>query len=205
MLRWTNIFKLDLRPTQLTVSGQDLLTADGVAVKLSVIAEYAVIDPVRALQSTQNTYAAVYAELQKAIRQIVTVSTIDEVIEQRPTYAQRLMAIAAAPVAALGFELQSADVKDIILSGDFKKAMGQLAIARKQGLVSLEKARGETAALRHLANTARMLDDNPNLMQLRLVQTLGESTGNTIVFGALTPTPVVKPAPAKPPLSEDQS
>ena len=47
----------------------------------------------------------------------------------------------------------------------------------------MEKARGETAALRNLANAARMITDNPNLMQLRLLQQLAGSSGNTIVLG----------------------
>ncbi len=34
----------------------------------------------------------------------------------------------------------------------------------QEGLAALEKARGETAALRHLANAARMINGNPSLM-----------------------------------------
>jgi hypothetical protein len=77
--------------------------------------------------------------------------------------------------------------------GDLKKAFAQVVIARKQGLAALERARGETAALRNLANAARMLEGNPELMQLRLLQEIGESTGNTIVLGlpaSTTPLPL---------------
>jgi hypothetical protein len=44
-------------------------------------------------------------------------------------------------------------------------------------------ASGETAALRHLANAAKMIESNPGLMQLRMLQTLGGSSGNTLVLG----------------------
>jgi len=47
----------------------------------------------------------------------------------------------------------------------------------------LERARGESAALRNLANAARMLDENPSLLQLRALQALGESSGNTLLWG----------------------
>ncbi len=50
----------------------------------------------------------------------------------------------------------------------------------------MERARGETAALRHLANAAKMLEGNPNLLNLRTLQAiaaLGSSPGNTVVFG----------------------
>ena len=47
----------------------------------------------------------------------------------------------------------------------------------------LSRARGESAALRNLANAAKMIEDNPNLLQLRALQVLGESGGNTLFFG----------------------
>ena len=76
-----------------------------------------------------------------------------------------------------------------------KEIFAQVVNARKEGLAALEKARGESAALRNLANAAKMIDDNPNLMQLRLVQSLGQSTGNTLILGMpsnATPVPVSK-------------
>jgi regulator of protease activity HflC (stomatin/prohibitin superfamily) len=71
-----------------------------------------------------------------------------------------------------------------MLPPDLKKAYTQVIKAQKEGLAVLEKARGETAALRHLANTAKMLEDNPMLFQLRLLQSVGESSGNTLVIGS---------------------
>ena len=56
--------------------------------------------------------------------------------------------------------------------------------ALKEGLAALERARGESAALRNLANAARLFDDNPNLRQLRLFQILEKNHNNTIVFGS---------------------
>jgi hypothetical protein len=50
-------------------------------------------------------------------------------------------------------------------------------------LVLLLRARGETAALRNLANAARTIEDNPNLLHLRALQTLADSSGNTLVLG----------------------
>jgi hypothetical protein len=47
--------------------------------------------------------------------------------------------------------------------------------AQKDGQAALEKARGKTAALRSLANAARMMDDNPNLLQLRALQAFADS------------------------------
>ena len=80
----------------------------------------------------------------------------------------------------------------------------EVLVARAHGIAALERARGETAALRNLANAARMAADNPALIQLRLLQQLEASTGHTVVLGAApltsgTPSGVAAPAPAQPP------
>jgi len=61
--------------------------------------------------------------------------------------------------------------------------------------LALERARGETAALRSLANAASMLEDKPALLQLRMLHQLETTSGNTVVLG-LSPTAVpLSPAP----------
>ena len=67
--------------------------------------------------------------------------------------------------------------------GKLKEIFAQVVNARQEGLAALEKARGETAAWRHLANAARMLATHPGLMQLRLIQALKESSGHTLMLG----------------------
>jgi regulator of protease activity HflC (stomatin/prohibitin superfamily) len=71
----------------------------------------------------------------------------------------------------------------MMFPGEMKKAFAQVVKAQKEGQAALERARGETAALRSLANAARVMDDNPNLLQLRALQALADSSGNTLVFG----------------------
>ena len=48
----------------------------------------------------------------------------------------------------------------------------------------IERARGEQASLRALANAARLMKDNPALANLRFLQTLEQAPGaKTIVLG----------------------
>jgi len=54
--------------------------------------------------------------------------------------------------------------------------------AKQEGQAALERARGESAALRNLANAARLLESNPALQNLRLIQSIS-SAGNTLVMG----------------------
>jgi regulator of protease activity HflC (stomatin/prohibitin superfamily) len=84
------------------------------------------------------------------------------------------MQLVAERAPALGIELFDIDVRDVMLPGDLRAAFAEVLRARAEGRAALERARGESAALRNLANAARLLDANPALMNLRLLQTIAQ-------------------------------
>jgi regulator of protease activity HflC (stomatin/prohibitin superfamily) len=119
--------------------------------------------------------------------------TIDDLLQHRTGVGPAVLERSAEPAKAVGVELVAVDVKDLMFPGPLKRTFAQVVEARQQGLAALEKARGETAALRNLANAARMVESNPSLLQLRLLQQLETSSGNTLVLGfpsSTTPLPV---------------
>jgi regulator of protease activity HflC (stomatin/prohibitin superfamily) len=183
---WTpsrTVTKVDARSRIAAVPGQEVLTADGIAVKVSLVAQYRVNDPVVAINGQANYETALHTELQLAIRRLVSAEPIDSLLEKRPRFAAQLTELVRDAASLLGLELVQADVKDLTLPGELKKLFTQVTKARQEGLAALERARGETAALRSLANAARLVQDNPALMQLRLLQVIGEQSGNTVVLG----------------------
>jgi len=179
----TSIEVIDIRPTVLTISSQEVLTQDSIPVKMSLISNYEIIDPYVATVKVNNYYDSLYSTLQLSLRQIVGSMKLDELLEKRNGIGESLLEISQSKAAELGLQLHSVDLKDLILPPDLKKAYIQVIKSQKEGLAALEKARGETAALRNLANAARMLENNPMLLQLRLLQSVGESSGNTLVVG----------------------
>ena len=66
-----------------------------------------------------------------------------------------------------------------------KRAFADVLKARQEGQAALERARGESASLRNLANAAKVMEGNPALMNLRLMQSLtaAQNAGNTLVLG----------------------
>ena len=184
--RWfgsaTSIQKADLRMQTLTVSGQDVLSADSITLKVSVAAQYQIIDPYVALIQYASHYQTLYSELQIAVREIISSALIDELLANRSSFDARLLENAAPRAEKLGLRLQSFNVRDIMLPGNLKNIFAQVVQARHEGLAALERARGETAALRNLANAAKLLEQNPSLLQLRLLQTLGQSSGHTVAI-----------------------
>lgn len=178
-----HIRKVDLRLRMIAVSGQEVLSADGVALKVSVQGTFKVVDPARAVLEIENVEAALHSTLQLALRGIIAGSPVEDLLQRRATIGPELLTAVVEPAKSLGLELVSADLKDLTLPGDLKKIFSQVVRARQEGLAALERARGESAALRNLSNAARLVAGNPQLLQLRWLQVLGERSGNTVVLG----------------------
>ena len=197
---FTIIQKLDVRRRFVSITGQEVLSSDGVTLKVSLAANFEITDPNIAINKVMSFQEALYLELQLALREIIGAAEIDTVLSDRDEVSKKLMEITEPKAAVLGLRLISVDLKDIMFPGKLKEIFAQVVSAKKEGLAALEKAKGETAALRNLANAAKMIEGNPNLMQLRLVQALGEASGNTLILGMPSqsmPVPVPKERPAK--------
>jgi regulator of protease activity HflC (stomatin/prohibitin superfamily) len=186
------VTRVDVRPQVLTVPGQELLSSDGIGVKVSLVAGVEVVDPAKAINQVQNYTAALYTLLQVALRQVVGSRSLEDLLAGRADVGPKVLEATAPSALDFGLKISSVDVRDVMLPGDLKRIFAQELAARKEGLAALEKARGETAALRNLANAARIIEDNPALMQLRLLQHLGATSGNTVVLGDAGIVPAAK-------------
>lgn len=173
---------LDMRPITSVVAFQEILTRDGLTVKISISARYVVVDPKSAILNSEDYRTEVYQEVQVAMRDVVTPLTADEVLIQRADIAERLQGMTAGKFESVGLKLEKLELRDIVFPGELRRAMAQVALAQKESLAALEKARGETAALRSLANAAKMLEGNPALLQLRMIQAISEGKSGTIVL-----------------------
>ena len=180
---FSEIHLLDGRPTSITVPGQEILTADGVALRVSLTARYVVADPVAAVTGDQSYVGALYTALHAGLREVLAGRTADEVLAARGDIGPAVGEAVASEVARLGVELLGVDVRDVMVPSELKRAFAGIVAARREGEAALGRARGETAALRSLANAGRMVEDNPGLLQLRILQQVGGSSGNTVVLG----------------------
>ncbi len=195
------ITRVDLRPRLQSVPGQEVIAADGVSFKLSLACRYHVAQPETAINGVEDYQQALYQVLQLALREIVSGTTGDELLRNRRGVGEQLLALTSKPAGEFGLQIDAVNLKDLTLPGELKKVYSQVALAVKEGQAALERARGETAALRNLANAAKMLEENPALMQLRLIQQLGVSSGNTIVLGVpanSNPFPIAAREPKQP-------
>ena len=193
--RTATVRVVDVRPRLATVPGQELLTADGVTIKLTIAVAYEYADLDTAFNKVGDPDQLLYLTLQLALRRIVSEVTVEDLLTQRAEMGTRMVELAAGKVAEAGVRLIEADVKDIMFPGDLKRIFAQVVEARQEGLAALEKARGETAALRNLSNAARLVEGNPALLQLRVLQAMAGAAAPTFVLGAPEALPAITAKP----------
>ncbi|NOS68769.1 MAG: slipin family protein [Verrucomicrobia bacterium] len=187
-VRWGRDYTIDaqdLRKTSLAVTGQEVLTADNVGLKLNVLVTYQVTDPVKTAHETQNWRSDIYNFAQLALRAVVGGVAVEALLAQRLDIGVQLLARVQPEAAKIGINVLAVEVKDVMFPADLKRAFADVLKAKQEGQAALERARGESASLRNLANAARVLEGNPALMNLRLMQSLtaAQKTGNTLVLG----------------------
>jgi regulator of protease activity HflC (stomatin/prohibitin superfamily) len=189
--RRSSLLTVDMRLRSTLVPGQELLTADGVTIKVSVLVTWHVTDPHAFLTASAGAEYDLYNAAQLAVRDAVAAMAFDDILADRGRLSTGLAEATATRVEGLGIELRSAAVKDLMLPGELRRAATETLLAREQGKAELERARSEAASLRTLANAARLLQDHPALLQLRTIQAAA-TPGTTIV---LTPDASYVPRP----------
>lgn len=198
--------QVDIRQRYLTVPGQEVLSQEQVGLKVSIAVRFAVAEPEPALHRVQNFTEALYLVVQLALREEVGRHPLEELAAGRVDLGQRLRERVASEVRAFGLSVEAVEVKDVMLPADLRRAFSELLKTKKEAQAMQEKARGESAALRNLANAARLVEQHPSLLDLRMLQTLGDASttpGNTFVLGVgaeLSPRARKRPAPSGAPV-----
>lgn len=183
----TDYVAVDLAERLTMVAPQEIPSADGVVVKVSGAVRWEVVDPVAFTERTRTPDDLVYLAGQLALRSVLAelpVETISRAVRHDTALAEHLTTVSHDGVADLGVRVLRIVVRDVILPPEVRTANLALVTARTRGQAQLEAARAETAALRSLANGAKVLDASPALTQLRLVQAASENGVVNLQLGA---------------------
>lgn len=179
--RHVAVVRFDRRRQLLDIPAQELPTADGVTVKVTAQVTWQILDPVAVATRDADHRQSLYANAQLAVRAIVSAHPLAQLITSRPAIAIAMHEAMTAASAASGIAIHGATLKDVMPNAETRKAMAAVAFAKQEALASLEKARGEQAALRALSNAARLLKEQPELAQIRGLQVLEGLRGGTSV------------------------
>ncbi|MEM6822133.1 MAG: slipin family protein [Verrucomicrobiota bacterium] len=188
---WKNIgkvqlFPVDLRERVLDVSGQEIMTADKVSLRMNAIVNWRVTDARKSIEAVDDVQQALYREAQLALRAIIGTRELDTLLSDKSLVSHELEKAVAQRAPEFGVEIISLGIRDIILPGDMKDLLNKVIEAQKASEANAIVRREETAAMRSQMNTAKLMENNPTLMRLKELEVLekvAQSSKLNVVLG----------------------
>jgi len=118
--------------------------------------------------------------------EIVSTFTLDELLARKDTLGDEIINIMVKKANILGLLLYDAGLRDVILPGDMKEIMNQVLIAEKKAQANIIMRREETASVRSMLNTAKLMEENSMLWKLKemeYVEKIAEKIGEISISG----------------------
>ena len=163
---------VDLKRQSLDVSGQELLTKDRVTIRVNLVAEYQVVDPVKAVTEVKDFADTLYRALQYAFRKALGTMTLDQVLEKKVTIDEEAAQSVISEMARIGVKVSQITLKDVILPGEMRDILNTVVAAQKEAEANVIRRREETNATRSLLNTAKVIAENPVMLRLKELEAL---------------------------------
>lgn len=135
------VVQVDMRERELTIKGQEILTSDKVAVRVSILTQFQVVDPVAAVEKVAAYEDRLYSDVQLAARRSLASMTLDEILTNRNQLSEDILADVQALADTYGVRILRADVKDIIFPGNLQDIMNRVLTAQRLAEAQLVEAR----------------------------------------------------------------
>jgi regulator of protease activity HflC (stomatin/prohibitin superfamily) len=132
---------VDVRQRELTIKGQEILTADKVAIRVSILVQFRVTDPKTAMHAVENFADRLYSDVQLAARRSLASMTLEEILTNRNRLSEEILADVTEAAESYGVAIRRADVKDLIFPGNLQEIMNRVLAAERNSEAQLVEAR----------------------------------------------------------------
>jgi regulator of protease activity HflC (stomatin/prohibitin superfamily) len=147
------IVLVDMRNRDLTIKGQEILTADKVAIRVSILVQFAVTDPRAAVHAVANYEDRLYSDVQLAARRSLAAMTLEDILTNRTRLSEDILREVKEAAAAYGVAIARADVKDLVFPGNLQEIMNKVLAAERTSQAQLVEARTRAEVQRIDAQT----------------------------------------------------
>lgn len=134
---------VDVRERDLTIKGQEILTADKVALRVSIIAQFRVADPRAAMHAVANYEERLYSDVQLAARRSLATMSLEDILTNRNKLSEDILNEVKETAATYGVTMLRADVKDLVFPGNLQEIMNRVLAAERTSEVHLVEARAK--------------------------------------------------------------
>lgn len=197
---------IDMRQRELTIKGQEILTSDKVAVRVTMVTQFQVNDPVAAMQRVASYEDRLYSDVQLAARRSLATMTLEAILTNRNQLSTDILGEVQTEAATYGVEILRSDVKDLVFPGNLQTIMNQVLSTERLSEAKLVEARTEAESrriraesdaeiarieaeseadeLRLRAEGAQAYADNPALLRLREIEAMERlgTNGNARIY-----------------------
>jgi regulator of protease activity HflC (stomatin/prohibitin superfamily) len=135
------IVLVDVRQRELTIKGQEILTADKVAVRVSIIVQFRVLDPTAALHEVDSYEERLYSDVQLAARRSLASMSLEEILTNRNRLSEDILRDVKEVASRYGVTIGRADVKDLVFPGNLQEIMNKVLAAERTAEAQLVDAR----------------------------------------------------------------
>ncbi|MFB6231144.1 MAG: slipin family protein [Salinibacter sp.] len=177
--------RVDMRVKAVDLPRQESITRDNVTVEVDAVIYYQVRDAKKAILEVEEYSYAVEQLAQTTMRNIVGEVDLDALLAERERISQQIREIIDEATDPWGIEVQSVELKDIILAENMKRVIARQAEAERERRAVTIQAEGELEAAQNMADAASTLNDEEGALHLRTLQTLNSLSSddsNTVIF-----------------------
>lgn len=157
----------NLKVQQLDISGQEILTADKVGIRLNILCSYRIMNPLELVKRLEGASKLLYTRVQLAAREYVGQFRLDELLADKEAIGNVLKERLLEVQGDYCVEVLDVGIKDIILPGEIRDIMNTVLVAEKKAQANVIMRREEVASTRSLLNTAKLMEENPVLYRLK--------------------------------------
>jgi regulator of protease activity HflC (stomatin/prohibitin superfamily) len=139
---------VDVRERELTIKGQEILTADKVALRVSIVVQFRVTDPRAALHRVASFEDRLYSDIQLAARRSLASMPLDEILTNRNRLSEDILRDVKESAGGYGVAIIRADVKDLVFPGNLQEIMNRVLAAERNSQAQLVEIRTKAEAQR---------------------------------------------------------
>jgi regulator of protease activity HflC (stomatin/prohibitin superfamily) len=187
------LIKVDIRVKAVDVPDQEAITRDNIPIRINAVIYFRVMNPEKAVLDVQDFFFAVSQLAQTTMRNAVGEVTLDELLSNKKGISEGIKKTVDAASDSWGIDVQSVELKDIVLPESLKRTIAKVAEAQREKQAVIINSEGEVAAAENMAKAAHTLSSQAGALHLRTLQSINDLSSdqsNTIVW--MVPTEVLR-------------
>jgi regulator of protease activity HflC (stomatin/prohibitin superfamily) len=177
--------KVDVRIKAVDVPDQEAITKDNIPIRINAVIYYKINDAAKAVIEVENFFNAVSQLAQTTMRNAVGEVQLNELLANKAQVSENIKLVVDKVSDAWGVDVQSVELKDIILPDSLKRTIAKVAEAEREKQAVIISSEGEVASAANMAKAAAMLAASPGALHLRTLQSINDISSdqsNTTVW-----------------------